>query len=378
MPATPPPASPPHDLASHDVEKSFSCVDTYFQELLHSPEDSDSDSESSQITLEDTGVYAQFGYPLQRMERAGTTNGEGLFDGTPSRGSTSSFVSCSSWSSSSSVSYAIDYEKLVDHLLEDNPNFNTNCSDMILVEPSLPEFRDSLMVKCLTRNSAELYLILELNHKELRSDPWNPIPHLRGSIERDDNVYLCMERLNPFDQPPFKTVSNYIDFFRQILEGLTFLHELQIANLTFHDPTCFMVDLSSAPSNCESLVDFDRTEYPVRYYFTNLHHAKKYDDILLSEESASVFTHDIQECGTMIEKMLTHVPRIELKMKSLVKAMTVNGFGAEDARKLFEALCKSFEASTLDTTTSASQGSPSTPTLSLPKRSTPQFFLPPS
>ncbi|KNZ78490.1 hypothetical protein J132_00670 [Termitomyces sp. J132] len=245
------------------------------------------------------------------------------------------------------------------------------------------------MVKCLTRNSAELYLILELNHKELRSDPWNPIPHLRGSIERDDNVYLCMERLNPFDQPPFKTVSNYIDFFRQILEGLTFLHELQIANLTFHDPTCFMVDLSSAPSTCESLVDFDRTEYPVRYYFTNLHHAKKYDDILLSEESASVFTHDIQECGTMIEKMLTHasllIQRLHVdlslnlwKMKSLVKAMTVNGFGAEDARKLFEALCKSFEASTLDTTTSASQGSPSTPTLSLPKRSTPQFFLPPS
>ncbi|KAG6860755.1 hypothetical protein C0995_007873 [Termitomyces sp. Mi166 len=306
MPATPPPASPSHDhLANHEIEKSSSCANTYIRELFHSSDDSDSDSESSQATLEDTEIYAEFGHSLQRMDRVGTTNGEGLFEGTLSRGSTLSFASCSSWSSSSSVSYDIDYEKLIDDLLEKSAESTTNFSDMMLVEPSSPQLRDSLMIKCLPRTSIELYLLLELNHKELRSDPWNPIPHLRCAVERDDNVYLCMERLNPFDQPPFKTVSDYIDFFRQILEGLTFLHELQIANLSFHDPTCFMVDLSSAPSTCESPADFDRTKYPVRYYITNLRHAKKHDPLV--EGSTSAFALDIQECGTMIDKMLSRV-----------------------------------------------------------------------
>ncbi|KAG6868016.1 hypothetical protein C0993_008358 [Termitomyces sp. T159_Od127] len=219
MPATPPPVSPPHDLINEDMEKLSSCVNgADYPDLCNSSEDSDSESESSQATLEDSEVYAQFGYPLQRMERVGTTNGEGLFEGTLSRGSTSSFASCSSWSSSSSISYDMDYEKLIDDILEENPKFNANFFDMVLVEPSSPQLRDSLMLKCLPRASTELYLSLELNHKELRSDPWNPIPHLRCAVERDNNVYLCMELLNPFDQPPFKTVSNYIDFFRQVLE----------------------------------------------------------------------------------------------------------------------------------------------------------------
>ncbi|KAG6879831.1 hypothetical protein C0992_011114 [Termitomyces sp. T32_za158] len=201
MPATPPPTSPPHDLVNHDLEKFPSCLNTDYSDLCNSSEDSDSESESSQTTLEDNDVYAQFGHPLQRMERIGTTNGEGLFEGTLSRGSTTSFASCSSWSSSSSISYDVDYEKLIDDILEENPKFNANFFDM-----------------CLPRASTELYLSLELNQKEPRSDPWNPIPHLRCAVERDDNVYMCMERLNPFDQPPFKTVSNYIDFFRQVLE----------------------------------------------------------------------------------------------------------------------------------------------------------------
>ncbi|KAG6840819.1 hypothetical protein C0991_004110 [Blastosporella zonata] len=248
---------------------------------------------------------------------------------------------------------------------------------MILVEPSSPEERDSLMIRCLPRSSQELFLLLELNHTELRSDPWNPIPHLRCAVERKNSVYLCMERLNPYDEPPFKTAANYIDFFRQMLEGLTFLHELKIANLMFHEPTFYMVDLSSAPSTCESPHEFDRTKYPVRYYFTNLHHASKYDTP--SESLPPAFTRDVQECGVMFDKLLTHVPCVAPKIKSLVRSMTAGGFSADDARKLFEALCKSFEAPTLETTAlaPASCTATSTPTLSIPKRSTPLVFLPP-
>jgi len=38
-----------------------------------------------------------------------------------------------------------------------------------------------------------------------------------------------------------------------------------------------MVDLSSAPSSCLSSTDFDRTRYPVKYYFTDLSLATKFD-----------------------------------------------------------------------------------------------------
>ncbi|KAF5374146.1 hypothetical protein D9615_008826 [Tricholomella constricta] len=381
---------PPAELSAHAPHNSStSHLDLYFSgEVFHSPPTSDSDSESSndsEATLDNAEVPLQFGHPLQRMFRVGSRDDDRpFFQGSLSRDSSSSFASNSSWSSTSSVSYDIDYEKLLDKLLKDNPSFDSQSPTMLLVKPSSPGLRDSLMIKCLPRASSELYILLELNHKELRTDPWNPVPHLRCAVERGDNVYLCMERLNPYDQPPFKTVANYIDFFRQMLEGLTFLHELKIANMTFQDPSCYMVDLSSAPSTCESPDEFDRTTYPVRYYFTNLSHAKKFDT-----PNAPAFRHDVQDCGVMVDLFalfaprtdsavdVAQVPRIEPKLKSLVKAMALGGFGADESRKLFEALCKSFESSTLDTRVLApEQPVRCNTTLSIPKRSVPREVPP--
>ncbi|KAG5642309.1 hypothetical protein DXG03_003029 [Asterophora parasitica] len=415
---------PPPELAPNDSSSSH--LDLYFigrEEKVSQESDSDSDSSESgsdsssdsgsvdsQATLDHAEGSLSFGHPLQRMFRVGSTDDDGpLFQGSLSRSSTSSF---SSWSSSSSVTYDMydslydfnhtqrahtcydsDYEELLEKVLKENPSFNSMSSDsMIFVEPSAPGLRDSLMIRCLPRTSSELYILLELNHKELRSDPWNPVPHLRCAVEREDAVYLFMERLNPYDQPPFKTVANYVDFVRQILEGLTFLHELKIANMTFQHAWCYMVDLSSAPSTCASPEDFDRATYPVRYYFTNLSHATKFET-----SNASAFKRDVQDCGVMIDSLLSYVcdiflapstradlawhdqaPRVETKLKSLVKAMTFGGFGAEESRKLFEALVKSFESSTLETPTPMpQQPERSNTTPPIPTRSHPRE-LPPS
>ncbi|KAF9468749.1 hypothetical protein BDZ94DRAFT_1246188 [Collybia nuda] len=335
-----PPLSPPHNATSH--------LDLYFGgEVFHSPENSDSDDSSgSDTTLEDIDSYTRFGHPLQRMFRLRTTDDEGM----PYRNqlSSSSYSSSSTSSSSitSSVVYDIDYEALIDDLLEDNPTFKTETrnGNMLMVEPSSVAARDSLMIKRLPRTSSELYILLELNHPEYRMDPWNPAPHILCAVEREDVVFLCMERLGPYYEPPFKTVANYIDFFRQILEGLTFLHELNITQMSFQDPSCYMVDLSSAPGTCLLPADFDRSRYPVRYYFTNLSHATKFE-APSTPVSSSAFRHDVQDCGVMIDRLLVEVPWIEPKFKSLVKAMAVGGFGADDSRKLFEALCKSLESS---------------------------------
>ena len=74
------------------------------------------------------------------------------------------------------------------------------------------------MVKCLPRDSMELRLLLELNHPEHRKDPWNPVPYVLAVVERDNKAFLVMERLTSYDDPPFTTVANYIDFFLQVLE----------------------------------------------------------------------------------------------------------------------------------------------------------------
>jgi len=153
------------------------------------------------------------------------------------------------------------------------------------------------------------------------------------------------------------------------------MHELSIANLSFQDPCCCMVDLSSAPSSCSLPSDFDRTRYPVKYYFTDLSLATKFDvscspDICTSE---SQFRRDVQDCALKIDRLLTYVsfimlldkgvinyfpfqiPQVASKFQTLVKAMTVGGFGAEDSRKLFEALCKSLESSIFDTPVSTTE-----------------------
>ena len=75
-----------------------------------------------------------------------------------------------------------------------------------------------IMIKRLRRSSSELRLLLELNHSYLRDDPWNAAPHILRTVERVDNVYLCLQQLSEYNQPQLMSVTHYIDFFRQMLE----------------------------------------------------------------------------------------------------------------------------------------------------------------
>lgn len=286
------------------------------------------------------------------------------------------------------------------------------------------------MIKRVPRGSTELSLLLDLNSADLRQDPWNPCPHILQAVNDDpssDYLYLCMERLNEFNCPPMSTVAQYIDFFRQILEGLSFLHEHRLVGFACSDPSSFMVDLSSgvhsnnasfisllpaatsrgrlqerstplkhsgihdhppprlqqphphphhhnAVPNTEPVV-FDRSIYPVRYYFVNFTRTRRcQEDTRGRNRTTSVpspsppnktppsrrpcpFKQDVKDMGTMISSMLADVPTIvSTKFRALVKAMTVGGFGAEDSRKLFEALARSLEAGVFELTVKRGAG----------------------
>ncbi|KAJ7108781.1 hypothetical protein C8R44DRAFT_937951 [Mycena epipterygia] len=198
-----------------------------------------------------------------------------------------------------------------------------------------------MMIKCLHRSSPELIILLRLNQRDLRQDPWNPAPHIICAVSRDERVFLCMQRLVEFNQPPLQIVSNYIDFFKQ---GLTFLHEHSIAQLSRLDLSSYMVDLGPTTSSAsDSVESFDRTRYPVRYYFTNLSDACEFEN-----RTNPAFQQDVEDCAIMMEHLSANVPSISRKLKILVNAMRTGTFDADASRKLFEALCKALPADVFD------------------------------
>lgn len=95
-----------------------------------------------------------------------------------------------------------EYEAMVDSYISD-PSSDLPNENKIL---SLP------------RSSVHLLILLELNIPHVRSDPWNPAPRVMHAVERDDTVYVFLEKSSQWDDPPLKRIGDYIDFFRQILE----------------------------------------------------------------------------------------------------------------------------------------------------------------
>lgn len=72
-------------------------------------------------------------------------------------------------------------------------------------------------------DSAELELLEYLNTDQNRDDPWNhSIPVLDyardGSCSSSKRVKIVMQRLQPFDSPPFQNVAECLDLTRQLLE----------------------------------------------------------------------------------------------------------------------------------------------------------------
>ncbi|KAJ7727011.1 hypothetical protein DFH07DRAFT_930894 [Mycena maculata] len=308
--------------------------------LSHSPDNSDSESDSdSDSTLEDLDLYPTWaqGYPLQRVAR--------WADRTTNASHASLSSSCSSDSSStSSIVYDIDFEQLIDDLLAEEPFPLSETRNTVTVAASTSDANDSMMIKCLHRSSPELIILLRLNNHDLRQDPWNPAPHIICAISRDERVFLCMRRLVEFNQPPLQIVSNYIDFFKQVLEGLTFLHEHSIAQLSCLDLSTYWVDLGPTTSSASDSVEyFDRTRYPVRYYFTNLSNASEFES-----RADPAFQKDVEDCAGMMEHLAANVPSISRKLTALVNAMRTGTFDADASRKLFEALCKSLPADIFD------------------------------
>ncbi|KAI0060350.1 hypothetical protein BV25DRAFT_1908398 [Artomyces pyxidatus] len=279
-----------------------------------------------------------FGHPLQRMvpietldvhDEEPVLSGRGLYR-----------MPTSQASSTASHFYYVDFEAVVDEYLSQYEGQEPQ--DLVFVQSSADTPTPcSLILRRMPADSNELCLLQALNSDELRKDPWNPAPRLLYVAERATDVILCIERLFEYDQPPMETVANVIDYIRQALEGLSFLHEHKIAHMAYGNPHGVMMDIGRPTTE-----GFDRTSFPVRYYRINFSQATKLDpDASLRSYP---FRKDVQDCGVMLSSLIDEVPKIGHKLKSLVNALKGGEYGADDARKLFDALCKNIDSSTYD------------------------------
>jgi len=108
----------------------------------------------------------------------------------------------------------------------------------------------------------------------------------------------------------------------------------------------FMMDISSDPKAFASPQKwtFDRSRYPVKYYFTNFRRARQ-----ISPHAAasplSPFSTDIQSCGLWLESLIKDVPLLRGPLLPLTQAMKSGSFTADGARRLFEARARSLNLS---------------------------------
>ncbi|KAF9267544.1 hypothetical protein L218DRAFT_855476 [Marasmius fiardii PR-910] len=324
---------------------------------MHTP---DSDE-----TIDDVGELS-WGHPLTRMRDdplyvacASALSSESLHEGSDD----------DSASDTSSVSYDIDFEEHIDELISKD-------SEEHLLLRSLTHQRtcqdgDPFALLPLPTTSTQLLIYLDLNQRDTRLDPWNPIPYIICAVDRTpthDLIFLCLKDLVPFNALQFRTVASWIDMFRQLIEGLTFLHEHGVVhgglstaahNKQDQGVPGIMVDISADPNAIENPENFDGTRYPVKYYFADLSRARhtRLQSPLLqpssrtrpsspSSSSRLPFVEDIHAFGHLLSSLLPNLPSspIRQKLVPLSRSMVQGTLRtAEEARKLFEVLVASVD-----------------------------------
>ncbi|OSX65919.1 hypothetical protein POSPLADRAFT_1052589 [Postia placenta MAD-698-R-SB12] len=127
---------------------------------------------------------------------------------------------------------------------------------------------------------------------ELRSDPDNhcvPLHDVLKDPSEENTVILVMPLLRKCDDPEFDTIGEVVDFIRQLVNGLKFMHahhvahrDIMLSNVMF-DPKPMYPDMYH-PRRRERKRDFtgkakhySRTESPVKYYYVDFGLSRKYE-----------------------------------------------------------------------------------------------------
>ncbi|KAF9811731.1 hypothetical protein IEO21_06454 [Rhodonia placenta] len=133
-----------------------------------------------------------------------------------------------------------------------------------------------------TRNDTEEIGIASfLSSSTLMADPRNHLPPLlevfRGTLDPQTS-FMVMPYLRPFNDPEFGAVGEVVDFVRQSLQGLWFLHEQRVAHRDCAAMNIMMDARALYPSDhhpvrrgyslngANPVTPLARIDHPVRYY----------------------------------------------------------------------------------------------------------------
>ncbi|TFY54587.1 hypothetical protein EVG20_g9649 [Dentipellis fragilis] len=164
----------------------------------------------------------------------------------------------------------------------------TFCEDYIMLEG--PHVIDAVRVvdsvrvsiKCIRNNAQEVEIAKALTSAELLENPKNhcvPILDTFPDPFEPHSILMIMPLLCPFDDPPLRSVFELLDFIKQTLEGLSFIHSQGVAHRDCASANIMMdatplypaghhpVRRTFSVDGTYPLSPLSRIDNPVRYYF---------------------------------------------------------------------------------------------------------------
>ncbi|OCH90194.1 hypothetical protein OBBRIDRAFT_826068 [Obba rivulosa] len=201
----------------------------------------------------------------------------------------------------------------------------------------------------------ETEISMYLSSSQRGSDPRNhcvPVYEVLDVPDDPDMKLLVMPLLRPYDDPPLETVGEAVEFFRQIFEGLQFIHENHVAhrdcmNLNIMvDPKPLYPDMYH-PHATDLKRDwsgfarhYTRTKEPTKYIFIDFGISRKYGaeekspreypiwggdktvpEFHRSNDPCNPFPTDIYYLGNLIREDFLQSPRGVEFMEPLVSDM---------------------------------------------------------
>ncbi|KIJ16647.1 hypothetical protein PAXINDRAFT_168158 [Paxillus involutus ATCC 200175] len=227
----------------------------------------------------------------------------------------------------------------------------------------------------------EKQIALHLSSEQLRKDPANHCVPIIDNFQDDEeqNIhYIVMPLLRRFDHPVFETVAEVLDFMKQVLQGLKFMHHNRVSHGDCVAANIMMdakhlcpngwhpILIEETPNLMDKLHLRKRSEVEVVYYFidfglSTLHPSE--DTLFIIGGTArdktvpefkldipyDPFKADIFILGHMFQtEFLTKYRRLE-NLDPLTRLMTARSPDerptAEDALKSFERILNIFSTS---------------------------------
>lgn len=145
-----------------------------------------------------------------------------------------------------------------------------------------------------TIHPLEVEIMLYFCSESMATHPHNhaiPLYEVLELPEDPDKVIMVMPLLRRFNDPQFQTVGEVVEFFRQIFEGLHFMHQCHVAHRDCMDlnimmdpkpmfPQMFHPMSPHATRDWKRKVKYStRTARPTKYLFIDFGLSRKYDSI---------------------------------------------------------------------------------------------------